>query len=65
MLQRYKLYFVAAKVIVTIFFVSLPPDSIRHVQSYNSGMIRNVISAVVEMEKFNSYKTSFLGKTSA
>ena len=65
MLRRYKLYFVAVVVIVTIFFVPFPPDSIRHVQSYHRGMIRNVVSAVVEMEKFNSYKPPFLDKTSA
>ena len=53
-LRRYKLYFVAVEVAVTIFFVSSPLDSIHHVKSYNSGAVRNVESAVVEMEKINS-----------
>ena len=62
MLRRYKLYFAAVVVAVTIFFFSFPLDSIRHVQSYNSGAIRNVVSAVIEMEKIN--KPSLLGETS-
>ena len=54
MLRRYKLYFVAVVVAVTIFFVSFSLDSIHHVKCYNSGATRNVVSAVVEMEKINS-----------
>ena len=46
------------------FLVSFPHDSLRHVQSYNSGAIRNVVSAVIEMKKTNSYKPSLLCKTS-
>ncbi|XP_074631921.1 uncharacterized protein LOC141890379 [Acropora palmata] len=56
MSRRYKLYFAVVLLAVTIFFVSFPLDSTRHVQSYNSGAIRNVVSAVIEMEKINSYK---------
>ena len=64
MLRRFKLYFAAVVVAVTIFLVSFPHDSLRHVQSYNSGAIRNVVSAVMEMKKINSFKPSLLGKTS-
>ena len=63
MLRRYKLCFVAIVVAVTIFLVFFPLDSMRHVQSYNSGVMGNVVSAVVEKEKLNSYKASLLGKT--
>ena len=64
MLRRYKLYFAAVVLAVTIFLVSFSHDSLRHVQSYNSGAIRNGVSAVIEMKKINSYKPSLLGKTS-
>ena len=52
----------AAVVAVITFLVSFHLGSICHVQSYNSGIIRDVISAVVEMEKINSYKPSLPGK---
>ena len=62
MLRRHRLYFVAVVVAVTIFLVSLHLGSMRHVQSYNSGIIGDVVSAVVEMEKINPYKPSLPGK---
>ena len=64
MLRRYKLCFAAVVLAVTIFLVFFSHDSLRHVQSYNSGAIRNGVSAVIEMKKINSYKPSLLGKTS-
>ena len=62
MLRRHRLYFVAAVVAATIFLVSFHLGSICHVRSYNSGIIRDVVSAVVEMEKINSYKPLLPGK---
>ena len=62
MLLRHRLYFVAVVVAVTTFLVSFHLGSMRHVQSYNSGIIEDVVSAVVEMEKINPYKPSLPGK---
>lgn len=58
MLLRHRLYFVAGVVAVTTFLVSFHLGSMRHAQSYNSGIIGDVVSAVVEMEKINPYKPS-------
>ena len=62
MLLRHKLYFVAVVVAVTTFLVSFHLGSMRHAQSYNSGIIGDVVSAVVEKEKINPYKPSLPGK---